>query len=243
MQRGYIKLWRKSLESNTWNNQNVWRLWCWCLMKASYKRYKCLIGLQEIELMPGQFIFGRKKCSIETGLSEQIVRSCLQTLKSTSNLTIKTTNKFSIITIINWDTYQVDETEFNQQITNNLTNNQPTNNQQITTYKNIKNVKNLKEDNISAKRRHKIPPDFELNEKLYSIASSHGLNGDRVKFVFEHFKAHHESRGTTMLDWNKAWLTWVINDKKFSKDKTYQPKPEIKYNSPEADSERIYGKS
>jgi hypothetical protein len=180
-----------------------------------------MIGLQEIDLMPGQFIFGRLKCSMETGLSEQIVRSCLQALKLTSNLTIKSTNKFSIITIINWDIYQVDECEFNQQITSNLTNKQPTNNQQITTYKNIKNIKNIEEEKIMPTKRRqnrfKIPNDFQLNEKLVQIANKHGLNGDRINGVFEHFKAHHESRGTTMLDWDKAWLTWVINDKKFKK--------------------------
>lgn len=154
---------------------------------------------------------------METGLSEQIVRSCLQALKLTSNLTIKSTNKFSIITIINWDIYQVDECEFNQQITSNLTNKQPTNNQQITTYKNIKNIKNIEELKKAATRRHKIPPDFNLNDKLLQIANKHSLNGDRVKSVFEHFKAYHESRGTIMADWDKAWLTWVIKDKQFKK--------------------------
>jgi hypothetical protein len=56
------------------------------------------------------------------------------------NLTIKTTNKFSVVTIINWDTYQNHQSENNQQITNK----EPTNNQQITTNNNDNKEKNKK---------------------------------------------------------------------------------------------------
>lgn len=174
-----------------------------------------MIGLQEIELSEGQFIFGRKKCSKETGLSEQIVRSCLQALKSTSNITIKSTNKFSIITIINWSSYQSEEEENNQQITIKSTNNQPTNNQQITTYKNVKNVKNI--NMRPAKHRRQLPDDFSLSENLTSFAAKMGLNGTRVNEVFAQFTDYHRSRGSMMLDWDAAWRTWVRNERKFQK--------------------------
>jgi hypothetical protein len=86
---------------------------------------------------------------------------------------------------------------------------------------NVKNVNNEKETNRAANRRHKIPPDFSLTEHLLQIANNYGLNGDRVHTVFEHFKAHHESRGSTMLNWDKAWVTWVIKDKSFAKNTKY----------------------
>jgi len=128
MHKGYIKLWRKSLDSNVWRNEKLWRFWTWCLLKATHKKIKTMIGYQEIELNPGQLIFGRKSCSKETGLSEQNIRTALRTLSATK-LTIKPTNKFSIITIINWDSYQQDKNQTNQQITIN----QPATNQQLTT--------------------------------------------------------------------------------------------------------------
>ena len=77
MPEGYIKLWRKSLDSPVWDNPKVWRFWTWCLMKASHKDYKTTIGFQEIALEKGQFIFGRLQASKETKLSEQSVRTCL----------------------------------------------------------------------------------------------------------------------------------------------------------------------
>src|SRR3990167_254215 len=106
MERGYIKVWRKSLDTNIFYNPEVWQFWCWCLMKASYKKHKIIIGFQEVSIMPGQFIFGRREAAAALKTSERKIRNYLNLLKTTSNLTIKSTNKFSIITIINWDTYQ-----------------------------------------------------------------------------------------------------------------------------------------
>lgn len=187
-------------------------------MKASHKQFKSVIGFNEVNLEKGQFIFGILKATEETGLSYQSVRTCLQTLKSTNNITIKSTNKYSIISIVNWEHYQSEENEINNQI-NSQDNKQLTNKQQTTnniqTHKNEKNVKN--KDLVA--RRRQIPSDFILSEKLIQFAKEHGINGNRIKDVFDHFKEHHQSRGTVMLDWDKAFMTWVRNDKKFNPKK------------------------
>jgi hypothetical protein len=109
MHRGYIKLWRKTLDSDVWDNPHVFRIWCWCLMKATYKPIIQMVGYQSIPLLPGQFIFGRKKCSSETKVSEKQVRTCLQALKTANRIAIKTASKFSVVSIINWDDYQSQE--------------------------------------------------------------------------------------------------------------------------------------
>ena len=110
MKRGYIKLWRKSLDGGLLQNHKLWTFWCWCLLKASHKKHKQLVGFQEIELDAGQFVFGREKASKELKISERCIRTCLDNLKKTKKATIKTTNKFSIITIVNWGTYQDNNT-------------------------------------------------------------------------------------------------------------------------------------
>lgn len=128
MQYGYIKLWRKSLDAGWLQNPKLWTFWCWCLMKATHREYDQIVGCQQVHLMPGEFVFGRKKASKELRMSEQSIRTFIDFLKTSQNLTIKTTNKFSVISIINWNTYQGNEFENNQQINQPLTNNQPTTN-------------------------------------------------------------------------------------------------------------------
>lgn len=106
MNRGYVRLWRKSLDAGWIKNHKLWAFWSYCLMKASYKEFDAIVGLQIVHLMPGQFVFGLRVASKETGLTIREIRTILDFLRKAGNLTIKTTNKFSIISIINWTIYQ-----------------------------------------------------------------------------------------------------------------------------------------
>lgn len=125
MNRGYVRLWRKTLDAGWIKNHKLWAFWTWCLMKASHKEYGAIIGLQIIHLLPGQFIFGRKKASQETGLTEREIRTIIEFLRKAGNLTIKTTNKFSIITIVNWHIYQSRDEQNDQQSDQPLSNKGP----------------------------------------------------------------------------------------------------------------------
>lgn len=125
MNRGYVRLWRKSLDAGWIKNHKLWAFWTWCLLKASHQEYDAIVGLQIVHLMPGQFIFGRLKAAEETGLTEREIRTVLDFLRKAGNVTIKTTNKFSLITIINWPTYQGDASGNDQLNDQPLTNKGP----------------------------------------------------------------------------------------------------------------------
>ena len=53
------------------------------------------------------------------GLSPSCVRRCLQTLNSANTIRVETTNKKTFISVINWDTYQQNESVYNKQDANN----------------------------------------------------------------------------------------------------------------------------
>ena len=170
MHRGYIKLWRRSFDSAIWENPKLWRFWTYCLMKATHKETSVMVGFQQIHLKKGQFVFGRKIASKETGLSEQTIRTCLQKLNG-SKLTIKTTNKFTVITIDKWDIFQTEE--------KNQPANQPSSNQQVTTYKNDKNNKKKKGNGL-----FKIPeeiPETEWNNYMQVRARIKCANTEAAK--------------------------------------------------------------
>lgn len=90
-------------------NLELWGFWCWCLLKASHQEHKQMVGNQIVELQPGQFVFGRKRASQELNVSEKKIRTYLKKLENLQNVAIKRTNKFSIVSIINWDVYQQPE--------------------------------------------------------------------------------------------------------------------------------------
>ena len=90
---------------------------------------------QGIIVKRGQLVTGRQALSRDTGISVQTIRTCLKRLQQTGEIIQKSTKKFSIITLCNYEDYQDRDDEANQQ----LTINQPSTNHKLTTNKNDKN--------------------------------------------------------------------------------------------------------
>lgn len=126
------------LEWEWYSDVNTTRLFIHCLLKANHKEKKW----QGKVIPRGSFITGRSVLAEETGLTEQQIRTAITKLKSTNNITIKATNKFSLVTLVNYDSYQDNRAESTNKTTNNTPNGQPTNNQQVTTTNNDNNENN-----------------------------------------------------------------------------------------------------
>jgi hypothetical protein len=73
---------------------------------AAYERRKLGVRYQCVELEPGQLVTGRKVLSGKCGLSEDQARTALKYLVATNRITIKPTNRFSLITVTNWHLYR-----------------------------------------------------------------------------------------------------------------------------------------
>lgn len=140
---GWIKLHRKLKNSLVFDNPDLLKVWIWCLLKATHDDYIQMIGLQEVELEKGQFIFGRKVAANELKMSESKTYRLIKKLETMQNLNIKTNNKFSIITIANWELYQSDSNNSEQQFEQQMNNKRTTNEQQMNTNKNNKNINNI----------------------------------------------------------------------------------------------------
>ena len=149
MEEGWVKLHRKILLWEWFQDDNTFRVFLHLLLSANYKDSKW----KGIEIKRGQVLTGRTSLAISIGISEQSIRTCLNRLKSTNEITIKSTNKYSVITINKYEDYQINETMINQQ--NNqqsnkpLTNNQPTTNHKQEEYKKEKNKEKEEEKEIS----------------------------------------------------------------------------------------------
>ena len=94
--KGFIALQRKVLEWEWYNDIPTKTLFIHILLKANFKDK----NWQGHLVKRGELITGRKQLSQETGLSEQQTKTALKKLQSTNEITIKATNRFSIINII-----------------------------------------------------------------------------------------------------------------------------------------------
>lgn len=84
-----------------YENTNVFRLFCHCLLHTNLedKRY---CGR---EIKAGQFVSSITRISAETGLTESQVRTALKKLKDTGYISTKSTNKYTIYTVIGYQEY------------------------------------------------------------------------------------------------------------------------------------------
>lgn len=144
---GWISLHRKIRKNPIFNDMELLRLWLICLTEATHKAREQIVGRQTVHLEPGEFVTGRFDLEqmYNAGLkrdqqkSPKTVWRWLEALENGDFLTIKTTNKFSIVSIRNWDKYQSSDHEFDQQVTNK----RPTSDQQVTTNNNVNNDNNI----------------------------------------------------------------------------------------------------
>lgn len=134
---GYIKLHRKITDWEWYKDTATRDVFLHLLLKANYKPSRYMGH----DINTGDCIFGRKAFSEELGLGEQQIRTAIKRLKSTSEITIKLTSKFSIITLVNYSKYQVLCDDANQQ-SNQQTNPELTIIQPATNH--IQEVKNNK---------------------------------------------------------------------------------------------------
>lgn len=65
------------------------------------------------------------------------------------------------------------------------------------------------------RRKSRIPEDLALTENRRQYAISKGIPPGVIDEMFEHFKNHHLGKGTEWVDWNRAWMTWVLNAPKY----------------------------
>jgi len=114
---GWVCLHRKTIFSMVFKNEGLFKIWMWCLMKASHKASWVSIkvgrGISSIEVLPGQFVFGRKAAAKELNMDESTIYKRIKTLKKHKNITIESNNKYSIISIVNWHSYQEEKTKSN----------------------------------------------------------------------------------------------------------------------------------
>jgi len=207
MNRGFVNLWRCSLDSQVWKSDGLWKVWCWCLMKASYSsRWKSIItgrGETEIELLPGQFIFGRKSAAKELGMTESTIRNRIEKLKKIGNLVVKPDTHYSIVTVCNWKIYnsvEIDKGQAKGQAKDN----------QRTTKGHKQTLVTLKERESDAKIAFGSFSNVLLSEQEHSKLL--GIFNDKTEERIERLSEYIASKGKRYKSHYATILSWARKD-------------------------------
>lgn len=190
---GWICLHRKMLDWEWYTDANTFRLFMHFLLLANHESRKW--KGQVIDR--GQLITSSVHLAEDLKLSRQQIRTSIDKLKSTNEITTKTTNKYMLITIEKYGEYQDVKKENNHQ-------NNHQDNHQITTNNNNNNIYNIysSSDNESNNDNSSLPSKKDNNtianldnfDKIWAIYPKKIAKGKSYQFYAKWIK------GNTYLD-------------------------------------------
>lgn len=105
MNDGWIKLYRSFLDWEWYTDANVMRVFLHLLLIANHEERRWM----GIQIKRGQTVTSYDSLSSSLGLSIRQIRTALSKLEKTGEICKKTTNKYTLLTICNFDFYQSNE--------------------------------------------------------------------------------------------------------------------------------------
>lgn len=200
MNEGWISIHRQILDWQWYTDSISFRVFIHLLLKATHKP----IRWKDIELLPGQMLTGRKVLANELRLSEQEIRTSLRRLKLTNEITIESTNKYSIVTICKYEFYQQGLVKCKPAEQPTI---YPSNNQQLTTYNNMI-TKQLK------KKRVFTPPSLD-DFKNYFVSNGYSLELAERAFKGYDVAEWKDSEDKPVKNWKqKCQHVWFKSENK-----------------------------
>lgn len=218
---GWVTLHRRFLQWEWFDIPEMVKFFIYLLLMAGHSERK----YRGIQLQRGQIITSTPIMMKDTKLSEQQVRTCIKRLKSTGEITCKSTNKFTIITICNYDRYQSEDLptngQNNGQPNTQATDKQRTNNGRLydictvnnnETIKQLNNNISLCNDTFDAHTREQR----ERDEIFKIFFCKNFVNpGYEVERFYNHYEAQGWERGNGQKIKNRlaAAKSWEQEDK------------------------------
>ena len=116
---GFIKLHRKLLENPVvCKDGETMAIWMYLLLNATYKPYDVMFKGKRQTLQPGQLLTGRNSIARKLAISSSKVERTLKMFEIEQQIEQQTSSQNRLVTILNWNKYQVSEQRIGQRVDN-----------------------------------------------------------------------------------------------------------------------------
>lgn len=198
IEAGFIKLHRQILDWEWYSDINTTRVFIHLLLTANYEPKKW----KGIDVARGSLVTSYPKLAEKTSLTVQQVRTSLSKLKSTGEITASKGLNYTLISIACYDDYQTINALNNRQITDN----QQTDNRQITTTKEVKKERN-KEYNI-------INDDWQPSDSILKNIKDRGYQQSQIEKTRQQFinTILATNNKYKYKNFDRAFLNWITKE-------------------------------
>ena len=191
MHKGYIRLWRKFKDWEWYDVDNMVRVFIHLLIHANYTDKPWRGKL----IKKSQFWTSIDKLSKELNLSYRSIRTCLDNLEKTNEITRKPTNEGTMVTLVNFDTYNDEETITDKRNDNPTANHRQTTDKPPTTTNHYNHLNNSSKKDTTVSKKE-IPTFQDGVDAFINFATNYfrdaGENYDynRLKLEAEEFAGY-----------------------------------------------------
>lgn len=189
---GYFLVYRKLFDHEIGQNPLAVALWVRLLSEASYEDKKVYWDGKAIEIKRGQLITSIDKLSKWLGVTWVTTKRITESYQKIGQIKINSTNKYTVITICNYDKYQV-KSEQNIEQTIEQTKNK------MHTTKEYKEIKEYKEGDIVLTKKQ-----LESLQRQFPYLD--------VPYKLQKFKEWQRSTGVTFKNSLARFRLWLLED-------------------------------
>lgn len=214
---GFVMLHREILNWEWYESPETSRLFIHLILKVNYTDKKW----QGFEVKRGQLITSANHLASELKLSVQQIRTALKKLESSDYITRKTTNRFTLITIVNYNNRQLPSTLINNQKHTQKTNDQQSSNNQVTTTKESNNENKFNKEKIELRKENFKKQVFEHSQYSKKILKDFFSYWAEIDLKTNKLKFEKQSAFEVSIRL-KSW---------FNKEKNWDANPKNKTNS------------
>lgn len=141
MNRGYTKSWRKRWDKDYCQDLLLFVMMQYFIDHANWRDTEIYFpNVGAIPLKRGDHLFSTRKLSMKLRVHRQRIRTKLKMLENIGFLTRRTTHRYTIISVVNYDIYQSDDERANPPTNQQLTQSKPSTNPPLTIDKKDKNI-------------------------------------------------------------------------------------------------------
>lgn len=204
---GWIKIYRKLCQWEWYNISEMVHLFIHLLLNANRETGEW----RGVKIERGQILTGLNSLHKDTNISYQTLRTCLKRLEKTKEINIQSTNRFSIITICNFESYQNIQQTSNNQSNKQLTSYQQTTNKQLTTNKNNNTEESKKKKRI---KKEFIPPSL-VEVENYFLENGYKKEIGKKAWMGYDVANWYDTGGKPVLNWKQKMINvWFKNENK-----------------------------
>lgn len=209
MRGGYVLTHRRVYENPVFKNRLEASIFIWMFTQAAWQETEVRYRNRIINLERGQLAYTLRDLERDWNIPRSSGQDFLKKLKNADMIRTDTRTNINVITICNYDKYQVlnDESRTSLGQCSGQSPDKPRT--QNNEDNKIKEKKNTGTSSRTRKGETELEEHWQPNERAYAYGRAEGYTDEEIGWLADRFRNHWRAKGARKRDWHRTFLNWL----------------------------------